>query len=96
MRKPIVLSNLLYGGEDMEMQVWIQNTISKLPEEVAIFAIDRCRFISIGWGAAGLAFPGRIGVDDDEGPLNVWIIVLDDNLSAEHVESVIAHEIAHA
>ncbi len=96
MKVPMELSNVFYGGENTEMQLWIQSTLTKLPEEVAVFAIDRCRFISIGWGVAGLTFPGRIGVDDYESPLNVWIIVLDDNISSEHVESVIAHEIAHA
>lgn len=95
-RKPIVLDDLFYGGEDMEMLAWIQSTLSKLPEEVAVFAIDQCRFISVGKGAAGLTLPGRIGVDNAESPLNVWIIVLDENISSEHMESVIAHEIAHA
>jgi hypothetical protein len=79
------------------MELDIIRTLLKLPQDVRDFALERCRFVSVGKGAAGITLPGRIGSHAyDKRTRNMWLIVLDDNEPAEQVEATIAHEIGHA
>jgi hypothetical protein len=92
-----VEDQLDYYGENFEMRMDIVRTILKLPEPVRNFALDRCRFVSVGKGVAGITLPGRIGSHEvEKRTRNMWIIVLDDSESREQMECSIAHEIGHA
>jgi hypothetical protein len=92
-----VRSRLSYLGENLQMEADIIQTLIKLPREIRNFALERCRFVSVGRGIVGITLPGKIGSDSrTKRTRNMWIIVLDDNESPDEVETTIAHEIAHA
>ncbi len=88
---------LMYYCDDTDTKKLISETISLLPEDVADFATDRCRFLSVGRDAYGMVFPGSIGVDPyTKRTRNVWLILLSENLKKKDAHSIVAHEIAHA
>jgi hypothetical protein len=94
---PFLADDVKYYGDDSELLLWIQLTLTKLPIDVARFVIDRCSFVSTGRVNLGLILPGRIGVHFlERRSRNTWVIILSENLPASEEESVIAHEIAHA
>jgi len=75
-------------GVDIErLDVCITKTVAKLPDDVRHFVYDSCSFLSV---QLGLTWP----------PDDRWKIILDDSMADDldpsDVESVIAHEIAHA
>lgn len=102
----LINDRLAYFGDHAPLQQTIVETIARLPDEVAEFALERCRFISVGESLFGVVLPGRIGVDHYRGrpaghysealPADNWIIVLADPLPDEGAHSIVAHEIAHA
>lgn len=90
------LSGISYLGGSPTMSAALVDAIRRLPREVALFAIERCAFLSVG-AAWGVTLPGRIGVDaKTRRSSNMWIIALDDNMPASEMAGAIAHEIAHA
>ena len=95
-----VANDLAYYGEHDGLWVAIVETVVRLPERVRRFALNRCRFVSIGLSVAGYVLPGRIGVDEPtKRSRNMWIVVLDETMfehMPDDIHSVIAHEIAHA
>ena len=92
-----IYEEVAYYGENPLMQGLIAATIARLPRDVSVFALDRCRFVSVGVGASGITLPGRIGVHGVEHrSRNCWIIVLDDRVAHDQIQSMIGHEIAHA
>ena len=90
-----ILDNLMYWGEDPQLRARIVGVMGQLPDRVAAFALERCGFVSVGRASLGIILPGRVGVVNRRSH-NVWIIVLDERMSAKDVDGVIAHEIAHA
>ena len=90
--------DLVYYGEDRDLHRQIIETVLQLPERVGRFALDRCRFLSVGESVYGMTLPGRIGLSAGPGrrSRNMWIILLADPLPEEHALSIIADEIAHA
>ena len=92
-----VAYHIAYYGESPNTHRLIVETVVRLSEEVATFVYDRCCFVSVGDGAYGLILPGRVGVHPiEKRSRNMWIIVLEDNMSAQDAQSIIAHEIACA
>lgn len=92
-----IYDHLAYYGENPAMQSLIAETVAHLAEEVRVFALDRCRFVSVGIGATGITLPGRIGVHYlEQESRNCWVIVLDDRVPHDQMHAMIAHEIAHA
>ena len=87
--------NLLYWGADPDFSARIVSVMNRLPDQVTAFALERCGFVSVGRASLGITLPGKIGVHNGRSR-NVWIIVLDERMSPEDVDGVIAHEIAHA
>ena len=87
--------NLMYWGEDPDLRARIVSVMNQLPDRIAAFALERCGFVSVGRASLGIILPGRVGVHNGRSR-NVWIIVLDERMSPEDVDGVIAHEIAHA
>lgn len=101
-----------YLSDDENTERLIVRTISRLPPEVAEFAVSDCRFISIGRTAYGVTFPGRVGAhglllaalkekrplpeEAPTAPRWKWVIVLSEHLPDNAAEGIIAHEIAHA
>ncbi len=89
--------HLAYHGEDEIMRRVIAETITRLPEEAAAFALDRCYFASVGRTCYGMTLPGRVGRHGIEKRThNMWFILLDERLPAEDAHGLVAHEIAHA
>lgn len=87
--------DLVFFGEDVETQLGIVKVLSKLPDNVVQFALDRCSFTSVGKVTAGMVLPGKVGIHPSEKrSRNCWLIILDERSTDD--ESVIAHEIAHA
>lgn len=91
-----VNDRLRYYGEDANTHRLLVRTIVRLPEEVAEFALERCRFVSVGGADHGLVLPGRVATDLEDRSTDMWLVVLRDNARADDAESIIAHEIAHA
>jgi len=110
---------LMYLGEDLDLRTIIIDTLQRLPRDVARFALEHCRFVSVGRATLGITLPGRVGTsshhrqtswrvipaylhrllgisDREETSEHIWIIVLDERMAFDDVQSVIAHEIAHA
>lgn len=86
--------DLEYHGDDLDMRAAIISALGRMPEDVRRFALDRCRYLSVGGTLAGYAVPGRIGVDPfTRRTRNVWLVVLTD--VHEDLEGLVAHEIAH-
>jgi hypothetical protein len=93
--KEQIAYNLAFYGEDAETRSSIIRVLYQLPEDVVIFALDRCSFVSVGKAASGMVLPGKIGVHSQKKrSRNCWLIILDERSTDD--ESVIAHEIAHA
>jgi hypothetical protein len=88
--------DLSYHGESLDIHRQIIETILRLPEKVAGFAVENCRFISVGEAIYGITLPGRIATNLRRTTRNVWIIVLSENCNEKDIHSIIAHEIAHA
>jgi AcrR family transcriptional regulator len=85
---------LSYEGDDSGTRETIVAVLARLPEEVREWALDRCRFLSVGGTLAAYPVPGRLVVDPaTRRSRGVWLIVIDDR--AEDLEGVIAHELAH-
>jgi hypothetical protein len=83
--------------DDLDLTRTLAETLLCLPEEVAQFACDRCRFISSS-GCYGMVLPGRLGVHPDtRAPEDdLWLILLASDLPEADAHSIVAHEIAHA
>ena len=89
--------DVAYYGEDEVFRWRIGEALMRLPDDVARFALARCRFVSVGRATHGMVLPGRIGTHHYERrSRNMWIILLDENVAEANVHSAIAHEIAHA
>jgi Zn-finger nucleic acid-binding protein len=89
--------HVAYHGDDPQTEALIAQTVARLPDEVAEFVFDRCIFLSVGGAKDGFVIPGRIGVHPRERrSRNVWLIIVADEIPADDVLSIIAHEIAHA
>ena len=96
---------LAYYGESQELEALIVSVLNHLPAAVRDFALDRCRFSSVGSTTYGMVLPGRIGRQDTD-YTNVppdesleddpWFILLLEDLPAEDAPGIVAHEIAHA
>ena len=90
-----IASDLAYYGEDEELRVHIALVLSRLPDRIVRFALDRCVFLSVGRTTSGMVLPGRITVHHHERrSRNRWLVLLDENMPND--DSIIAHEIAHA
>ncbi len=95
---------LAYYGSDFDLGRTIVETIVRLLDPVAQFALERCRFTSVGKSVYGMCLPGRIAASfgrrwEDATtvlPDDKWILVLTDPLPADDAHSIVAHEIAHA
>ena len=87
-----------YYGEYEAVERTIVETICRLPDPIARFALDRCRFLSVGASVYGMTLPGRAGVASwpEQRSRNIWLIVLADPLPDDSSHSIVAHEIAHA
>ncbi len=79
-----------YAGDDEGFQAALSRVLVRLPSKAREYALRRCTIFSIGEGAGGIVWPSRI-VDRRK---RRWVIVIDAN--TDDLESVIAHEIAHA
>lgn len=90
-----IAHRLSYFGEHQTTLTRVAQCIAALPTEVREFALDRCRFVSVGHGVCGLTLPGRIATQEGR-TRNVWIIVLDEEEDPDQAKGTIAHEIAHA
>ncbi|TMB65067.1 MAG: hypothetical protein E6J43_12440 [Chloroflexi bacterium] len=94
-----IWNQVAYLGEDNDLRSVIGDTIGRLPDDALLLAADRCVFVSVGRTVEGMTLPGDVlqRVDEDD---PTWLILLDDRImdtkEADDVESVIAHEIAHA
>jgi len=91
-----IFDEIAYHGESEQTQALLAKAVSRLPEDVAGFALERCCFVSIGGNFLGLTLPGRLGEDNEGQSANFWIIVLDDCQPRDEMQATIAHEIAHA
>ena len=106
MTRDEIAYRLVYHGEAFDVGAVIVETIGRLPEEVAEFALEHCVFTSAGESVYGMVLPGRLGVDCYRGrePGNLgravegdkWFVLLADPLPPEDAHSIVAHEIAHA
>jgi hypothetical protein len=92
-----VAYRIAYYGEDDRLLRWIVETVARLPQEAREFACERCRFLSVGRSAQGMAVPAGIATHAyEKRTRNMWLILLEEELRDEHAHSIIAHEIAHA
>jgi len=94
---PLNSHNLSYYGEDQHLFDCIVRTVQKLPDQVAHFAIDRCRFLSVGRSCWGMTMPAYIATHNvEKRTRNIWLILLEELIPDDEIDSAIAHEIAHA
>ncbi len=86
------------GIDDDQTQGVIVETITRLPRNVAEYAIEQCRFVSVGRANLGITLPGRLLQPNpqESKPEPRWLIVVEDRMPAKWAHSVVAHEIAHA
>ena len=105
MKPEDIVHRLAYYGEDSHLEGLIVEVVARLPEDVADFALERCRYMSVGESVFGMVLPGRIGVGwegrvqgnpSEVLPDDAWLVVLADPLPEKDAHSIIAHEIAHA
>jgi hypothetical protein len=88
---------LQYWSDSSEVEGWLVETISRLPEEVAEFAVENCGYMSVGKSALAMVMPVEAFhslTDDSNG--NMWLIFLDERCKKKDAHSMVAHEIAHA
>jgi hypothetical protein len=79
-----------YHGDDANTYRRIVETIGKLPDRVAHFALDRCVYFSAGRANRGMVLPARtLG-------RGKWVVILTETIPERIAQGVIAHEIAHA
>jgi hypothetical protein len=91
-----IADRLTYFGEGHETEQAIVSALVSVPAEVREFALDYCRFFSIGDGLLGPYVPGMVALDPATGSTDgVWLVVLAEGLEAEDAESIVAHELAH-
>ncbi len=57
---------LTYLGEDLNLRTMIIDTLQRLPRDVASFALENCRFVSIGRATIGTTLPGRVGTSSHQ------------------------------
>jgi hypothetical protein len=88
--------DLAYHGSDRALELAIIETIQRLPQEVARFALDQCRFLSVGETSFGTTLPGRIASDWQGSTENMWLLLLAEGMPGDDIHSVVAHEIGHA
>ena len=89
--------SVAYYGDNPHTQRLIAQTITQLPDDVAEFALDRCRFLSVGVDCFAMTVSGRIASHDlERRTRNMWLILLHEKLPVDEELSIIAHEIAHA
>jgi hypothetical protein len=93
-----IFYDLAYHGDDRETELAIVRVLARLPEEVRAFALERCRFLSVGRDTWGMVLPGRVGVDTfTKRTRNIRVVLLDKQPPKSHpLEPTIAHEVAHA
>lgn len=87
---------LHYYGDDGSLESTIVAVIAKLPPDVQEFVGDRCRFLSVGRVCWGMTMRQMICEIDAKEVEDKWLILLEEQTPAEQIESVVAHEIAHA
>lgn len=85
----------IYYGDDDKIRDGIAKVLVKLPEEVRDFVLDECFFISTGKSDYGTVWASNMPSEYRLKPVK-WIILLSENIKAKDMESVVAHEIAHA
>lgn len=95
-----IWDHIVYLGEDEELLALIGDAVRRLPDEALLLATERCVFVSVGRTAEGLTLPPYVLQHGEDGDNLHWLILLDDGMmndkAADDVESVIAHELAHA
>lgn len=77
-----------YFGADPATREALVNALSRLPDDARRFAIDKLVFVSCGGGLNGQCLPSRFIAEAD------WLVLIYDR--AQDLETVIAHEVAHA
>jgi len=92
-----IWGNFVYLGDDQDLELLIGDVLVRLPDQPLLKAIDSCVFGSVGRSNQGLTLPANVL---NGGEAESWLILLDDAMLAskqtEDIQSVIAHEIAHA
>ena len=89
--------DLAYFGADGQLERVLVDTIARLPEDVRQFALDHCRFLSVGRVSHGMVFRGSIGVDYVTKRSDaVWLVLLFEDVGEDDIHCMVAHEIAHA
>lgn len=98
MTKEEVDYRLDHHGDDEALNSAIVETIGRLPEDVAEFALEHCIFLSVGRAAYGMTLPGRVVTRRSRWKTtrNQWLILLAEDVPDDDLPSFIAHEIAHA
>ena len=84
-----IADDLWLVGHHDELRHAIVRTAMRLPPDVRLFTVRRCRFVMIGPETVGSCFSAAIFDRREDDP--DWVIVL-----MTTAEDVIAHEIAHA
>jgi len=100
-----IQQRLAYYGDDAVLERTIVETLARLPDDVRVFALDQCCFLSVGGANHGMVLPGRIGRQEadytDVGPGesldgDPWLVLLSESLPPRDAHGIVAHEIAHA
>lgn len=98
-KEQAVFEDLPYHGDSQSMEVALVETICRLPDKVAEYALERCVFLSVGGVNNGQVLPAGIvtgGGHRRRTTRGVWIVILSETIGLDDIHSVIAHEIAHA
>jgi len=89
--------DVCYFGEDREAEIALVEVLAGLPEDVREFALERCRFASVGRTVLGYYIQERelrvLQAEDEETAR--WLVIFSDDLESNDLRSLIAHEIAH-
>jgi hypothetical protein len=84
-----------YFGESILAERAVVRALARLPEDAREFALDHCRFISVGH-ALGFYLPAQVALDlATESTDGVWLVFLGDGEEPDDAESIVAHEVAH-
>jgi hypothetical protein len=90
-RRALITYDLVYWGDDPETEAALVRVLAKIPEDVCALALRRCWFISVG-GATHAHF---IPAEHAQAVVGRAVIVMADG-QGRQLDSVIAHEVAHA
>lgn len=95
LREDEIAYELAYFGDDVGLERAIVQTLARLPDDVREFALESCRFLSVGRADLGMVLPGRVGASEVVSEPR-WLVLLEENVLSEDVHGIVAHEIAHA